>query len=344
MANRVVLIDVAKGLSIILVAFGHSHFSVLMPELNAAFSLFRMPLFFFLSGVFFSSLADFKRFFIHKTDALLKPYFVTLLFLLCVSAISGDINIKQEFLGVLSGNGEHLRWSSLWFLPHLWSVFIFSYVLFRVVKGQCLNRYSQALLVGLLFLAGSFITENATSGTLSILGFGIAMEALPFSLDVLFLSSAYFLLGRFMYQPVMNFKPCIVSSLIAVVLLLLIVFYSRAYIDLNNRVYNEPLLASLAAFAGIYIMMVLSFYLAKTPVLKKWVTAFGVGSLFVLIFHEYIGIKSYMTLMQWFGTDMEVILAIVSFLISITVPLFIRYVVRKNSYLKPFYFPLKLRT
>ena len=66
MNRRIELIDIAKGISIILVAFAHSKLRPYLPELNNALSLFRMPLFFFLSGIFFSAAINPDIFLIKK--------------------------------------------------------------------------------------------------------------------------------------------------------------------------------------------------------------------------------------------------------------------------------------
>jgi len=51
MNNRVEHIDIAKGISIILVALFHSKLKLFAPDIINSMGLFRLPLFFFLSGV-----------------------------------------------------------------------------------------------------------------------------------------------------------------------------------------------------------------------------------------------------------------------------------------------------
>lgn len=54
MDGRIAHIQVAKGMAIILVAFNHSDLAAMLPTVNDALRTFRVPLFFFLAGVFFS--------------------------------------------------------------------------------------------------------------------------------------------------------------------------------------------------------------------------------------------------------------------------------------------------
>lgn len=76
--KRAVTIDIAKGISIALVALNHSAIPEDQIAVTDNFNLFRLPLFFFLSGIFFSSYASTGKFLLKKSDALLKPYFIVL--------------------------------------------------------------------------------------------------------------------------------------------------------------------------------------------------------------------------------------------------------------------------
>ncbi|MEW8495846.1 MAG: acyltransferase family protein, partial [Candidatus Thiodiazotropha taylori] len=54
MGVRVKHVDIAKGISITLVAMFHTKLRIFVPDIVDPLSLFRLPLFFFLSGIFFS--------------------------------------------------------------------------------------------------------------------------------------------------------------------------------------------------------------------------------------------------------------------------------------------------
>src|SRR5215475_6603382 len=135
MSERVRIIDIAKGITIVCVAFTHSHLRNFLPGLNESLALFRMPLFFFLSGIFFNEAIDFAELVLSKTDSLLKPYFVTLGALLLIDIMLGR-QFVTELKGILYGNGETIRSMPLWFLTHLWVLFIFSYLIFSITKIQ----------------------------------------------------------------------------------------------------------------------------------------------------------------------------------------------------------------
>lgn len=73
--ERVEWIDTAKGFCILLVVLAHiaQYLNMNMP-LQFTFSMFRMPLYFILSGLFFKKYEGFVGFFIRKVNKLIIPY------------------------------------------------------------------------------------------------------------------------------------------------------------------------------------------------------------------------------------------------------------------------------
>ncbi len=85
MNNRLRHVDIAKGIAILLVVFGHNCIALQSADergkLFEVIYSFHMPLFFFISGVFFKPKLGLKYFAVRKTHSLLKPYFIVLSFL-----------------------------------------------------------------------------------------------------------------------------------------------------------------------------------------------------------------------------------------------------------------------
>lgn len=77
--DRIATIDIARGIGILLVVFSHNWIMSLSRELHDIIYSFQMPLFFFLSGIFFRYNRQFLRFSVNKSDRLLKPFYVVLL-------------------------------------------------------------------------------------------------------------------------------------------------------------------------------------------------------------------------------------------------------------------------
>ena len=80
--TRIEFIDLAKGICILLVMFNHiTDFLEIHPPLNDMMKSFRMPLYFFLSGLFFKRYENFPLFILRKVNKLLIPFvFFFLLF------------------------------------------------------------------------------------------------------------------------------------------------------------------------------------------------------------------------------------------------------------------------
>ena len=341
MGKRIASIDVAKGISIILVAFHHSKLTEYLTDLDASLALFRMPLFFFLSGVFFKPSIPPKEFFLKKTDALLKPYFFTLFLLFFLSLLFEKPDIVKDVVGIIYGNGDTIKWVPLWFLTHLWGIFVVSYVLLRYTRLRDRGNSLKIMIIFLLFFTGSYLLGIFWQLSVSAFGVSYVMPGLPFSMDFVFLSMAFFVSGYFLNHKVKVFTPNAIFMLVALLMYFLIAEYTQAQVVLNSRVYNEPILATLAAYSGIYVALSVSHYMCKNVLLTKAFTMFGAGSLFILIFHSFVCGKIYWVLFYELKYPSQLFCGIVSFAGSITIPLLMKKLIWKSSVLRLCYFPLQ---
>lgn len=107
--KRIPFIDLAKGICITLVVFYHSKGVLHCNYLTDSFLMsFRLPLYFFLSGLFFKDYGNFRTFFIKKTNRLLIPFFF---FYLCFSVLIP--NVMHYCLG--------MNFETVLGLPSLWA-------------------------------------------------------------------------------------------------------------------------------------------------------------------------------------------------------------------------------
>lgn len=148
-AARIKWIDYAKALGIVLVVLGHTGEKV--PLITWLYT-FHMPLFFFLSGLTFSTTR--KDFISHKITTLLLPYLgysvVTLGYDLLQKFIFGnEVDLLSKMIGIfvqLRGTEYSI---GLWFLPLLF--------LTEVLMGLLDKLPSQKLKAGLV--CGGFIAS-----------------------------------------------------------------------------------------------------------------------------------------------------------------------------------------
>ncbi len=126
MGARDLRIDVLKGIGIILVVWGHC-VGIFIREIY----IFHIPLFFFLSGLFFSSKPNFVW---RKMKTLIFPAIgYSIFFFLSVSILGGGYAERFKAfsiynLAVFDG--------PLWFLYALFLISVFYYFLFRLVKNS----------------------------------------------------------------------------------------------------------------------------------------------------------------------------------------------------------------
>lgn len=345
MSGRIRTIDIAKGLTIVGVAFQHSHLGNFSAGLNQALALFRMPLFFFLSGIFFNEAIALRDLMLSKTDSLLKPYFVTLGALLLI-----DIMLGREFIpelkGILYGNGETIRWVTLWagplwFLTHLWVLFIFSYLIFSITKLQSKPCYHKVLLVFLLLITGTATVDKFWHFPMNINGRIIVIPGLPFSFDLVFISAAYFISGRFLREHIKSFRPKPLFVFLTLSLFILIAIFTSAKIELDGRIYHEPLASTIAAYLGIYLILSLAYFLNQLTLPARVIGYLGEASLFILIFHAFLDDQVHSMLSDWNFLSHNVYVSILSFASCLTMPLVIRAIVIRSNFLALFYLPLK---
>ena len=148
MAHRLRMMDIAKGIAIILVVIGHAipdastHNGIASPGLKIIYDMiysFHMPLFFLISGYFVNTLISKTTMLISikkKFQRLLFPYiFVGLCYAPCkllLSRFANDpfhlSNLWKMLIGI-NPDGE------LWFLYSLFVISTFSYLM-RVKVGK----------------------------------------------------------------------------------------------------------------------------------------------------------------------------------------------------------------
>src|SRR6266498_1467189 len=91
--QRVAYVDVAKGIGIILVVMGHNDFALISPFAHKLIYSFHMPMFFFMSGMFFRPDVPFWSFLWNRFNRLLKPFLFILLFIYFASISFSKVSL-----------------------------------------------------------------------------------------------------------------------------------------------------------------------------------------------------------------------------------------------------------
>ena len=347
--ERVSYIDVAKGLGILLIVFGHSRIlSNGNSEIHRIVYSFHVPLFFFISGLFLNPNEIFWVFFIKKTDSLLKPYLVVLLALSIPLLVKGFSASKYIF-GVLYGNGTTIIWPHLWFLPHLWILLIFSYIFVKITNFDCLHWGFRASLLLLLLVVGFNISRmyfsvsgQSESTIFDDFGKSLAFSGLPFSFDLAFITSFYFLLAYSLRSKVLISKYSNIYFLLSLFVFVFCHLFFDFSIDLNLRVYDNIFISTFQALSGIHIILSVSQLLSRSILPCRIFSYIGSGSLFILIFHSYLQNKVF-SVINSLNINFFLIDDVIPFFVCSTVPLLMWEVAKRNNYLAIFCLPLNRR-
>lgn len=125
-------IDIAKGIGIILVVYGH-----LACPIRREIFLFHMPLFFLLSGYFFSSRDSIKIFLVKKTKSLLLPF---CLFYILSSIFKYFWENYGDLINYIKSFGEFLAPDPpLWFLLSLFEIFVIFFIIEKYIYSGILK-------------------------------------------------------------------------------------------------------------------------------------------------------------------------------------------------------------
>ncbi|MCX6078702.1 MAG: acyltransferase family protein [Chloroflexi bacterium] len=284
---RIDYIDIAKGIGILLVVMGHNDFSLISPFFFKLIYSFHMPLFFFMSGIFFKPDLSFLSLLRRRFDSVLRPYIFTILliFFATISFTRVDFtNSTSRLIKALYGNGHYLDWVQLWFLPHLFAVSLFAFLFFQLVR-RAGRPWLKWIFLAAIQIVGVLSIPVFWPFKINIFGRLFTVFGLPFSLDLVFISGFFFILGYELFQnfPVAFFrKPQ--SLLITGSLLSSLVWIFPATIDFNIRQFDSLFFNTLEALLGIAFILCLALQIERIPRLAAIFQYIGRASLIILLF------------------------------------------------------------
>jgi len=286
-------IDIAKGIGIIWVVVGHGWLSLEHSKVSSVIYSFHMPLFFFLSGVFMRPQMALTSTLTTKANTLLKPYFVTLVPVGIIYWLLKDMHLGYYLFDTLYANGAELVWRQLWFLPHLFILSLFAHILLICAEKCQLTLRTQLLALLSMLLVGVFFIDTFWHMSLSFKDLHYANAGLPLSIDLTLVTGAYFILGYMLAEHVIRFDGL---KSIAIGWGMMGVFIITHYLfnpsmDLYIRRYDHPILSTITALSGIYLVLFAAKWISHNKRLSHVFSVIGRGSLFILIFHSVFQAK-----------------------------------------------------
>ena len=352
MSPRNKTVDVAKALGILLVIVGHNHIvehgSV---ELYIVLSSFRMPLFFFVAGVFLTDSKSFGEFALKKADALLKPYFIVMLAVGIVLVSVNSISGAKYFARVAYANGHTIAAAAgpamlpLWFLPCLFVTVVSAWMILQVAKRVDNKPLFLALSVVVLLAVGIRYLDHFRWADPGIVLDGVdflsrvRLPWLPFSLDLVGISAGFMLMGYLMRYRVrsMKYDPFLFFVVLSIFAALHYLFDES--MDLNKRYYGSWLIVTVQALSGIYIVVSLSELIARISFLRRALAYIGSSSLFLLMFHNLFQYNIFNFLDRVSG--MTNVSALVALAAGVLFPLVLVEIAKRQRVLSALLLPMK---
>ncbi len=277
MSNRIEWIDTAKSIGIFLVVLGHQGFC--NNNIPTIIYSFHMPLFFFLSGIFFKSDTSWSNLLKRKSSSILMPYFlfapVLYLFWFFLGRHYGNdatMNYSPllNFIGVFYGqNSEMMQWGMpMWFLLCLFIVNL----LYKLIGDI---RIPNMIMLITFFIIGVVFSE-------------VNIYRLPWSIDVAFIAVLFFGLGHLCRDYLFSSKIAKGYNICVVLIGMPLLYYGSLYngrVDMFGFEFKNVSLFILNSVVGIVTVLAFSKMLPSV----KFLNYIGRGSLIILVFHQMVG-------------------------------------------------------
>lgn len=275
--DRIEWIDIAKGITIILMIIAHT-----IPFGNIVRKIiysFHMPLFIILSGYTFKYNNDLGIFnkIIHDVKRLIIPTVVTvgISILLLFMQSNFDIknlmfNIKQSIEGLIWAAAVSSKYADLGFVWFLLTLFWI-----RTIARICIKKFSLKKSIVIFCLLGIIGIQ-----------FGGVGYELPQNFDVVFVGLLFFAVGLIWnkYQDSINRHK--IKILLFSIWIMCICNFAGINIDMGIRQYPGDLLCVIQAISGTFIMCNLSKWIDNIGGLNKCLKYIGKETLLILCIHH----------------------------------------------------------
>ncbi|MCC8187227.1 MAG: acyltransferase [Bacteroides sp.] len=259
--RRIEFVDLTKGICIILVVMSHIGGAFDKLDSHSMIAAFRMPLYFFISGLFFKSYEGFQGFALRKVNKLLIPFLFFyvgafllkyLVWLVAPGTFQQPVS-WNELLLIFQGHSLIKFNPPIWFLVALFNCNIIFYLVHYLRKRVGLMFFA-VLLIG---ATGFYLGKNQMVLPLYI---DIAITALPFYAGGFWIRRYNFFLFPHRLD---KFIP------VVVILSACILYFSSSSPGMRTNNYSGNIFQLyIAAFAGIFSIMLLCKKIKHIPVVS----------------------------------------------------------------------------
>lgn len=266
-SKRIEFIDLAKGICISLVVLfhifracmigkSHEEAPILAFLMNDLLGSFRMPFYFFLSGLFYKQYIGSLTFIKKKINKLLIPFLFVFLITIVLRNIAEYIINPYYDYATLKKDIINLRPNTpIWFLLCLFNINIIYYIVDKSFK----NKAILSIIIIAICLTGFYLRRKNIGDPLFIVS---ALVFLPFYLGGFWINRG----TTFLSKPFTN------TSWIVFLLLVSVLFANTYYYGLsfyNNHYYLAEFIHwIIGGFTGTFAMIILAKRIKKLPIIS----------------------------------------------------------------------------
>lgn len=250
--KRIDYVDLTKGICIILVVMGHIGGSFDQLDQRSMLSCFRMPLYFFISGIFFKSYEGLSDFLLRKINKLIIPFiffYVSAFLLKYIAWKIAPATFYQpvswnELLLIFQGHALIKCNPAIWFLIALFNCNIIFYLIHFLRNKHLSAMFALIVLTGCI---GFYLGKAQIVLPLYI---DVAMTALPFY-------AAGFWIRRYNFFLYPNHRFDNFIPLFVLVSLVIMYFTATTPGMRTNNYPGNIFQTYIAAFAGIFMILLI---------------------------------------------------------------------------------------
>lgn len=256
MKKRVEYIDILRAIGIIYMVMGHIFTN---QRFDHYIHAFHMPLFYFVSGLFFKDSSKNTKDFIKKTTkALLLPYLFCSLFyflIACITHYGLKENIWVTFLQIITINNDgFVIATALWFLTSMY----FSRIFFFFIQKLCKKESLIAIFSISLMLLGIYFEK-------------LFSMRLWLSIDTSFVGVGLMYLGYIIKKAGLLDKMIIKNVVLCACLFILNywMIFKTSYVNMRTSTYPNPIFFLINFLVAMVLYLSFSKWLLGRKSLKK---------------------------------------------------------------------------
>ncbi len=339
--SRYPWVDYARGITIILVVYRHVFEGIgggasgeyrALEYFNAFFFSFRMPLFFMISGLFFS-----QTFAKNGLPLYIKKRFSTILYPLLIWGVM-QITLQLVLKNYVNANRQPIDYINLLIKPReieqFWylNALFFVATLYAILTHYLKFKVKQQLIFGsALFIASAFISKVYTNN-------GKYPWELGFIFDVMFFY-VFFAFGDVVSKVVLSQKNYRIFTSFKTALIMLPAFILVQYFFTETNLakgndyfvqYQMPALYIPAAVIGGAFIVCISFLLEKWQVLK-FLRVIGYHSLYIYAAHLLVTAGTRIIFTKLLGITYPPAIMTAGLFLGITIPMILYNIAVRNG-------------